>query len=113
MMASQHIPDKVIRQMLSSAIHIVVHTARLTDGSRKVTNISEVAGVENDQVLMTEVFTFEREGISTSGKVVGRFAASGNKPQCMERLKAYGIHLSAGIFSETVRVDQTSRPARG
>src|SRR5205085_2556969 len=57
MMASQHIPDKVIREMLTSAIHLVVHIARLSDGTRRVANISEVAGVEHDQVIMTDIIT--------------------------------------------------------
>ncbi|MDQ2947693.1 MAG: CpaF family protein, partial [Acidobacteriota bacterium] len=58
MMASQHIPDKVIRQMLTSAVHIVVHTQRLVDGARRVTNISEVSGIEDEQITLTNVFAF-------------------------------------------------------
>jgi len=100
MMASQHIPDKVIRQMLTSAVHIVVHTVRLTDGARKVTGISEVLGVENERVEMEDVFEFERLGVSKRGRVMGRFRATGYKPACLDRLKAYGIHLSHSIFQE-------------
>jgi pilus assembly protein CpaF len=104
MMASQHIPDKVIRQMLTSAINLVIHTARLTDGTRKVVSISEVLGVTGDLVEMQDVFEFERSGISARGRVVGKFRASGVKPGCLERLKAYGIHLSNSIFEETKEV---------
>jgi pilus assembly protein CpaF len=100
MMASQHVPDKVIRQQLASAINVVVHCARLSDGSRKVTGISEVVGVENDLVEMQDVFIFERSGISPRGKVLGRFRGMGVRPICLERLKAYGIHISASIFGE-------------
>jgi len=100
MMASQHIPDKVIRQMLTSAIQIVVHTTRMIDGTRKVTGISEVAGVEGEQALMHDVFTFERTGISQRGRVLGKFAATGYKPVTLGRLKSYGIHLAQSIFSE-------------
>jgi len=100
MMASQHIPDKVIRQMLTSAIQIVVHTSRMIDGTRKVTGISEVGGVEGEQALMHDVFTFERTGISQRGKVMGKFAATGYKPLTLGRLKSYGIHLAQSIFSE-------------
>jgi pilus assembly protein CpaF len=100
MMASQHIPDKVIRQMLTSAIHLVVHTVRLTDGTRKVSGISEVLGIEDEQVEMQEVFEFERTGISPRGRVLGKFRASGYRPSCLDRLKAYGIHLSHSIFQE-------------
>ena len=100
MMASQHIPDKVIRQMLASAVHIVVHTSRLIDGTRKLTSVSEVIGVEDEQVIMNDIFLFEREGVSERGKVTGRFFATGNRPHCWGRLKAYGIHLSQAIFKE-------------
>jgi pilus assembly protein CpaF len=100
MMASQHVPDKVIRQQLASAINIVLHCSRLNDGTRKVTSIAEVVGVENDQVVMQDIFNFERAGISQRGKVVGKFRATGVKPLCLERLKAYGIHLSGSIFHE-------------
>ncbi len=100
MMASQHIPDKVIRQMLTSAVHIVAHTTRLSDGTRKLTGISEVQGVEDDLVVMSDIFKFERSGVGINGRILGEFVASGVKPQCLARLKAYGIHLSQSIFSE-------------
>jgi pilus assembly protein CpaF len=100
MMASQHVPDKVIRQQLASAIHIVVHCARLSDGTRKVTGIAEVVGVENDLVEMQDLFEFERTGISPRGKVLGKFHAMGARPLCLDRLKSYGIHLSQSIFQE-------------
>jgi pilus assembly protein CpaF len=100
MMASQHIPDRVIRQMLTSAIHIVVHVTRLADGTRKVTAIGEVGEIEDEQVIMHEVFGFERSGINQRGKVLGSFVASGYKPKSLVRLKSYGIHLSPSIFSE-------------
>ena len=77
MMASQHVPDKVIRQQLASAINLVVQCARLSDGTRKVTGIAEVIGVADDQVEMQDIFEFERIGISPRGKVVGRFRAMG------------------------------------
>jgi pilus assembly protein CpaF len=100
MMASQYIPDKVIRQMLTSAIQIVIHTARLSDGTRKVTAISEVLGVEHDRVEMQDIFEFERTGVSPRGRVTGCFRATGARPVSMDRLRAYGIHLSQSIFQE-------------
>jgi len=100
MMASQHIPDKVIRQQLASAINVVVHCARLNDGSRRVTAIGEVTGVEHDRVSMQDIYEFERTGVGPHGKVLGRFRATGAQPACLERLKAYGIHLPASIFHE-------------
>jgi pilus assembly protein CpaF len=101
MMASQHIPDKVIRQMLASAVNVVIHTARLIDGTRKVTSISEVTGVKDDQVEMQDIFEFERTGVSPRGRVTGRFRATGVRPISMDRLRTYGIHLSQSIFQET------------
>jgi pilus assembly protein CpaF len=106
MMASQHVPDKVIRQQLASAINIVVHCARLADGSRRVTGIAEVVGVENDMVDMQDIFEFERTGISQRGKVLGGFRGTGAKPHCLERLKGYGIHLPPAIFHETHEVKE-------
>jgi len=106
MMASQHVPDKVIRQQLASAINVVVHCSRLIDGTRKVTGIAEVVGVENDQVEMQDLFMFDRSGVSQRGKVLGRFRGCGVKPICMDRLKSYGIHLSPAIFSEEHEVKE-------
>lgn len=106
MMASQHIPDKVIRQMLSSAIQIVIHCSRLADGTRKITSVSEVIGLEGDQIEMQDIFEFERIGVSQRGKVLGRFRATGARPQCIDRLKAYGIHLPNTIFHEQHEVKE-------
>jgi pilus assembly protein CpaF len=104
MMASEHIPDRVIRQMLASAIHLVVHTVRLSDGTRKVASLTEVLGVEGEHILMEDVFVFERLGLSRRGRVVGKFRATGYRPACLERLKTYGIHLSSSIFGEEYEV---------
>jgi pilus assembly protein CpaF len=106
MMASQHVPDKVIRQQLASAIHVVVHCARMSDGTRKVTGIGEVVGVDHDLVEMQDVYEFVRTGISPRGKVLGSFRGTGARPVCMDRLKAYGIHLSQSIFSEVHEVKE-------
>jgi pilus assembly protein CpaF len=106
MMASQNIPDKVIRQMLASAVNIVVQCARLTDGTRKVVGISEVVGIQGDQLEMHDIFAFERTGVTPRGHVLGKFAASGTRPLCLDRLKAYGIHLSQSIFDEVREVKE-------
>jgi pilus assembly protein CpaF len=104
MMASQHLPDRVIRQQLTSAINIVAHMSRMLDGTRKVTAISEVLGVRDEHVDLQELFVFERTGISPSGRVLGRYRATGIHPRGMDRLKACGIHLSESIFRETHEV---------
>ena len=100
MMASQHVPDYVIRQMLGAAVNLVVHMNRLPDGSRKIVTIAEVTETDGETVEMHDVFRLEREGMSPSGKVVGRFRGAGYVPKCMQRLKAYGIHVSPAVFNE-------------
>jgi pilus assembly protein CpaF len=104
MMASAHVPDRVIRQQLASAINVVLQCARLSDGSRKVTAIAEVTGVGSDQVVMQDLFEFDRTGISERGKVVGSFRACGNIPLVNERLRGFGIKLPDSIFHETQEV---------
>lgn len=104
MMASQFIPDYVIRQMAASAIQIVVHCARMSDGSRKVIEISEVGSVEREFVDTAPIFELERTGLNKGGKVMGQFHATDYKPACLERLKAYGIHLPESLFREVVAI---------
>jgi pilus assembly protein CpaF len=104
MMASQFIPDYVIRQMAASAIQIVVHCARMNDGSRKVVEISEVGNVERDFVDTSTIFELERTGLNKSGKVMGQFHATGYKPLCLDRLRAFGIHLPESLFREVVAI---------
>ena len=104
MMGTASMPDKVIRSMLASAVHIVIHVMRLQDGSRKITSISEVAGVEEDSVRMEDVFVLERHGMSERHRVLGKFRATGYRPLCLERLKAYGIQLPDSIFSEQMEI---------
>jgi len=106
MMASEHIPDRVIRQMLASALHLVVHMIRLSDGSRKIASITEVLGAEGDAILLEDVFVFERLGVSRRGRVVGKFRATGHRPACLERLKTFGIHLGPSIFQEEYEVKE-------
>jgi len=104
MMASQSIPDRVIRQMLASAVNLVVHCARLTDGTRKVVSISEVTGVEGDHVKIEDIFLFERSGISAGGRVLGKFRGMNYKPVCADRIRSYGIKLDDAIYSEVHEV---------
>jgi pilus assembly protein CpaF len=104
MMATGSMPDKVVRNMLSSAIHIVVHMNRLTDGTRKVMSVSEVVGVDGGHVEVRNIFQFDRDGVTESGRAIGRFRATGYRPADLTRLKAYGIHLSPEIFDEVVEV---------
>jgi pilus assembly protein CpaF len=105
MMADLEIPTRVILQQLSSAIKIVVHLARLQDGSRKMLGVAEVLGVQDDRIHMQDIFLFERTGVTDAGKVHGRFRATGVTPKIMERLRVSGIQLPASIFQETMNVN--------
>ncbi len=104
MMASASIPDRVIRQMLASAVNLVVHCARLTDGTRKVVSISEVTGVDGDMMAIEDIFHFEREGISAGGRSLGKFRGTGYRPICADRIRAYGVHLDDAIYHEVQEV---------
>jgi len=105
MMADLEMPSRVILQQLASAIKLVVQVSRLQDGSRKVLSISEVEGVEDDHVVMSEVFTFERTGVTDAGKVQGVFHATGKSPKILDRLRVSGINLPATVFDEEIKVN--------
>jgi pilus assembly protein CpaF len=103
-MANLNLPARSLRQQISSAISIVVQVSRLSDGTRKVTNISEITGQEEDIISMQDVFTFVRKGIGPDGKVIGAFTPSGIRPKFLERLRIAGIVLPTDIFEQSVEV---------
>jgi pilus assembly protein CpaF len=94
-----------IRQQIASAVQILVQVSRLSDGSRRVMNITEVTGMETDIVTMQDIFVFEKLGLSHGGKVMGRFAATGILPKFNEKLIAAGIQLPVDLFDEVVMVE--------
>ncbi len=93
-----------IRQQVASAVHVLVQAARLSDGSRRVTNITEVTGMEGEVVTLQDIFVFEKRGLSPEGRVLGRFAATGIRPKFFEKLLAAGIRLRPDLFDEVVEV---------
>ncbi len=97
-MASLDLPDKAMRQQIASAIQVVIQVSRLSDGARKITQIAEISGMEGDVITMQDIYTFERQGIGEDDRVLGRFTATGIRPKFTERLKAYGVDLSALLF---------------
>jgi pilus assembly protein CpaF len=103
-MGSTNLPDKAMRQQIASAIQIVMQQTRLSDGTRKVTSISEITGMEGDIITMQEIFVFEKQGVTQEGKVVGRFRATGVRPKMCERLLAAGIRLPSSMFEGVVEV---------
>ncbi|MCS7044590.1 MAG: CpaF family protein [Bryobacteraceae bacterium] len=93
-----------IRQQIASAVHLLVQAARFSDGSRRVTNITEVTGMEGEIVTLQDIFVFEKRGLSPEGRVLGRFAATGIRPKFYEKLLAAGIRLRPEIFDEVEEV---------
>jgi pilus assembly protein CpaF len=103
-MGSINLPERAMRHQIASAIQVVVQQTRLSDGTRKVTSISEITGMEGDVITMQEIFMFEKIGITAEGKVIGRFRATGVRPKCSDRLRAAGIQLPASMFEGVVEV---------
>jgi pilus assembly protein CpaF len=97
-MANLNIPDRAIRQQVASAIELVVQIARLSDGTRKVTAVSEITGMERDVITMQDIFVFEKIREEEDGRVRGRFRATGLRPKCSERFAASGINLPTQMF---------------
>src|SRR5712671_3071911 len=103
-MGATNLPERAMRQQIASAIQLVVQQTRMSDGSRKVTSISEITGMEGDVITMQEIFLFEKMGVTQDGKVIGRFRATGVRPKCCERLKMSGIHIPADMFEGVTEV---------
>ncbi len=103
-MGATNLPERAMRQQIASAIQLVVQQTRLSDGTRKITSVSEITGMEGDVITMQEIFVFEKLGVTQEGNVLGRFRATGVRPKCAERLKASGIHLSADMFEGIMEV---------
>ncbi len=98
LMAGMDLPVKVIRQQISAAVDLIIQQTRLKDGSRKVTAITEVAGMEGDTIVLTDIFKFEQTGLSTDGKVIGVLKPTGIRPLFTPRLEAAGFKLPPEIF---------------
>jgi pilus assembly protein CpaF len=97
MMAGMELPVRAIREQVSSAIDLIVHQERMRDGSRKVTFVTEVSGMEGDVITTTDLFVFEQTGLE-NGKVLGHMRPTGLRPKFMEKIEAAGIHLPPSIF---------------
>ena len=95
MMASLNLPEKAIRKQMASAVTLILQVARFSDGTRRVTQITEITGMEADVVSMQDLFVFEQQGVSSDGHVLGSFNSAGIRPKFAERLKAAGFGLAA------------------
>jgi pilus assembly protein CpaF len=98
LMAGVHIPDVAMREMMSSALDLIIQVSRMSDGTRKVISISEIVGMESDVISMQEVFLFERTGVGERGEILGNFRSTGVRPRFAERLKVAGIELPPSMF---------------
>jgi pilus assembly protein CpaF len=104
MMANLNLPEKAVRRQIASAIQLIVQISRFNDGTRRITHLSEITGMEEDIVSMQDVFVFEKQGVSPDGRVLGAFTATGIRPKFAERLKASGINVPGSWFDHSFSI---------
>jgi pilus assembly protein CpaF len=105
MMAGFELPLKAMRTQVASAVDLIVQASRLQGGPRKITYITEVVGMEQDTVVMQDIYRFDKEGVDESGRAYGKFIATGIRPSFMQRLEAAGVRLPASAFRERVMME--------
>ena len=103
-MANLNLPERAVRQQIASGVNLVIQVTRLSDGTRKVTAITEVTGMEGDMISTQDIFVFDRTGMRRDGKVCGRFRATGIRPRCTERLQSFGVQLPVDMFDHVTLV---------
>ncbi len=115
LMAGIELPIRVLREQIASAIDLIVHVSRLRDGSRKITQITELAGKEGDTIVLTDIFKFDQTGVSEDGKILGELKPTGIRPLFSTRLEASGFKLRPEVYGVNVAemLAQNRRPARG
>jgi len=104
LMANLNLPEKAIRHQIASAITLIIQISRMSDGTRRVTHLTEITGMDEEVVSMQDIFTFEKQGIAPNGHVIGTFAATGIRPKFAEKLKASGIAVPATLFEHKVHI---------
>ena len=104
LMSNLNLPEKALRQQIASAIALVIQIARMSDGTRRITHVTEITGMTGDVVAMQDIFIFEKQGIDVNGRVFGRFKATGVSPKFADRLKKAGIVLPPHIFEHSFEV---------
>jgi len=100
LMAGSNLPDRAMREQIASALDLIIQVTRLSDGTRRITSIVEVTGMEGQVTATQEIYRFRRQGVGTDGKVQGVFEATGIRPGFSDRLAVAGINLPASMFSE-------------
>lgn len=101
LMAGMDLPVRAIREQISSAVHLIVQQSRLKDGSRKITHLTEIQGMEGDKVVTQDIFKFEQTGVDSRGKILGALKPTGIRPKFATKFKEYGVQLPGNIFSNT------------
>ncbi len=104
MMSDVRLPEKAIRMQIASAVHLILQVSRMSDGTRRITHISELTGTYSDVISMQDIFVFEKDGLDKNGKVIGRFRATGIVPKFAEKLKSAGIHLPPDLMNHVEEV---------
>jgi pilus assembly protein CpaF len=104
MMGEVRLAEKAVRAQIASAVHVIVQASRMSDGSRRITHITELTGAFSDVVSMQDIFLFEKKGIGPNGKVRGRFSATGILPKCGDKLAAAGIALPTGLADHSLEI---------
>jgi pilus assembly protein CpaF len=98
LMAGFDLPERAIKEQVASAIHVVVQIARMSDGSRKITNISEITGMEGNTIVMQDIFVFQKKGVAPDGRVLGEFVSTGVRPRFIDKFKVSGISVPMHLF---------------
>jgi pilus assembly protein CpaF len=104
MMGEIRIAEKAIRAQIAAAVHIIVQASRMSDGTRRITHITELTGAFSDVISMQDIFLFEKKGIGPNGKVKGRFYATGIVPKCADKLLAAGIPIATGLSEHSLEI---------
>jgi pilus assembly protein CpaF len=105
LMANLNLPEQAVRRQIASAVQLIVQIARFNDGSRRVTHVTEISGMEDDIVSMQDIFVFDKQGISSDGRVLGTFAATGVRPNFTDRLNASGVNVLSSWFEHSHSVN--------
>jgi pilus assembly protein CpaF len=111
MMTDHPLPEKTLRQIVSGAVNLLIQANRLQDGSRRVTSITEIVGMEGETISLQEIFRFEQKGIDENGKVIGEFRALGIRPRFLSVCESRGIHLSPALFQAEAEAPPPAPPA--
>jgi pilus assembly protein CpaF len=99
LMSGMELPVRAIREQVASAIDLIVHEARMSDGSRKVTYVTELVGLEGEQITMQDIFVFRQQGVGEGGAILGEFQPTGSVPTFIEDVKAKGLSIDRTMFS--------------